>query len=43
MAPETPDVIDDLPSELLSKLQVDVPWMRKKMPMMAALTDTSAL
>lgn len=43
MAPETADVVDDLPSELLTKLQVDVPWMRKKLPMMAALTDTSAL
>lgn len=43
MAPKSADVMDDLPAELLTKLQVDREWMRKKMPMMDAMTDTSAL
>jgi HD-like signal output (HDOD) protein len=41
MAPESTDVIKDLPSEVLAKLQVDLVWMEKKLPMMEAMTDTS--
>jgi HD-like signal output (HDOD) protein len=43
MAPESADVIDDLPADVLTKLQIDLNWMRKRMPMMDVMADTSTL
>lgn len=43
MAPESADVIDDLPADVLTKLQIDLNWMRKRMPMMEVMADTSTL
>ena len=43
MPAEHPEVIEELPQDILDTLLVDREWMRSNMPAYAALVDTSVL
>jgi HD-like signal output (HDOD) protein len=43
MPPETPEVVEELPQDILDTLLVDREWMRNNMPAYSTLVDTSVL
>jgi HD-like signal output (HDOD) protein len=43
MPPETPEVLEELPQDILDTLLVDREWMRNNMPAYSTLVDTSVL
>ena len=43
MPPEVPEVVEELPQDILDTLLVDREWMRNNMPAYSTLVDTTVL